>query len=294
MPQTQRIRLLNRRKADTDFLLGRHMRATQRNHQLSLSTANYRKTIDELVKYAKEDLQTYWESGASYNDLIDIYKEYVKDASVLSGQYHLTQRKVWQDFEHEDFPQMTAYREPWSHVLWKQEKGFSNTDFNGLTYKEVMNGQARSGRTIDDLWPKLDTLKDEQDFLTTGIMTAVRESEAGNCESDPTHPTWARVPEGPNTCAFCLMLASRGFVYHTEESAGGLGNTYHDHCQCTVTPSWNGDYELDGYPLKKYQQIYSDAKDAAGKGAHTSSILDAIRRSGSSLVTDAATDDDSD
>lgn len=90
MPQTQRIHLLNRRKADTDFLLGRHMRVTQRNHQLSLSTANYRKTIDELVKYAKEDLQSFWESGASYNDLMAIYKEYVKDASVLSGQYHLT------------------------------------------------------------------------------------------------------------------------------------------------------------------------------------------------------------
>lgn len=188
---------------------------------------------------------------------------------------------------------MTAYKEPWSHVLWKQEKGFSNTDFNGLTYKQVMNGQARSGMTIDDLWPKLDTMKDAQDFLTTGIMTAVRESEAGNCETDPTHPTWARVPEGSHTCAFCLMLASRGFVYHTEESAGGLGNTYHANDQCAVVPSWDGDYKLDGYPLDTYKQIYADAKDAAGKGAHLSTVLDAIRTSGSKLVTDATSPDDS-
>lgn len=43
--------------------------------------------------------------------------------------------------------------------------------------------------------------------LTT-IMTA---------NNDPTGVRYARVPVGP-TCEFCIMLASRGFVYHTHKN----------------------------------------------------------------------------
>ncbi len=35
--------------------------------------------------------------------------------------------------------------------------GFNNTDYNGLTYTQVKNGQSRAGLTIDDLWPDLGT-----------------------------------------------------------------------------------------------------------------------------------------
>jgi hypothetical protein len=41
---------------------------------------------------------------------------------------------------------------------------------------------------------------------------------------------WRRVPE-PKACDFCLMLASRGAVYHTAATAGD-GNDYHRHCRC--------------------------------------------------------------
>lgn len=36
-----------------------------------------------------------------------------------------------------------------------------------------------------------------------------------NAARDPLKPRFARVPGGGETCKFCLMLASRGFVYHT-------------------------------------------------------------------------------
>lgn len=52
---------------------------------------------------------------------------------------------------------------------------------------------------------------------------------------------YARVPTGEETCDFCIMLASRGPVYHTEESAGAYDH-YHAHC---VT----GDTEVSGRGL---------------------------------------------
>lgn len=45
---------------------------------------------------------------------------------------------------------------------------------------------------------------------------------------------YAHVPRG-KTCAFCLMLASRGAVYHSEQPH------YHDHCDCVSVPVFSDD-----------------------------------------------------
>jgi hypothetical protein len=44
---------------------------------------------------------------------------------------------------------------------------------------------------------------------------------------------FARVPMGTHACQFCLMLASRGFVYHSAQTAGEFGH-YHSDCRCKV------------------------------------------------------------
>lgn len=55
---------------------------------------------------------------------------------------------------------------------------------------------------------------------------------------------FARVTSGRNTCPWCLMLAGRGAVYHTRESAGAMGQ-FHRHCSCKIVPSFSGDkYEV--------------------------------------------------
>ena len=48
---------------------------------------------------------------------------------------------------------------------------------------------------------------------------------------------YARVPTGAETCDFCIMLASRGPVYHTPETAGATDH-YHKGCDCRVIPFW--------------------------------------------------------
>ena len=48
---------------------------------------------------------------------------------------------------------------------------------------------------------------------------------------------WARVPVGPTTCSWCVMLAGRGAVYHSKELAqmGTNGKKYHGDCNCAPT-----------------------------------------------------------
>lgn len=52
---------------------------------------------------------------------------------------------------------------------------------------------------------------------------------------DPTSPRWALVPRGAMTCAFCLMLASCGFAYQSDETAGRQMQYHRD---CDIIPSW--------------------------------------------------------
>lgn len=65
---------------------------------------------------------------------------------------------------------------------------------------------------------------------------------------------YARVPMGGETCAFCMMLASRGFVYHSAATAGE-GNHYHHDCRCKVVPGFDG-IKVEGYEVDKYKELY--------------------------------------
>lgn len=70
-----------------------------------------------------------------------------------------------------------------------------------------------------------------------------------NASRDPLRPKYARVPSGSETCRFCLMLASRGFVYHSKKTAGEFGH-YHDNCDCQIVASWDKD-GVEGYDPKE-------------------------------------------
>lgn len=56
-----------------------------------------------------------------------------------------------------------------------------------------------------------------------------------NVRQDDGDVRYARVPQGEKTCDFCIMLASRGPVYWSEESAGAF-TKFHPNCDCKVVP----------------------------------------------------------
>lgn len=91
--------------------------------------------------------------------------------------------------------------------------------------------------------------------MTYEIKKASGESIAYNASLDPIKPKYARVPTGPETCEWCIMLASRGYVYVSAQSAGALTH-WHENCDCVIVPQFDANYQVKGYDPKKYEAIW--------------------------------------
>ena len=193
----------------------------------------------------------------------DAIRDFSRDASQLANEYYDTVRGLWGEYaglELEDFDH-TQLIDP-DRALWQVQGGFNNTDYNGLTYTQVKNGQSRAGLTIDDMWPDLGNPDDAMQFVADMVNAAARLTTQRNMRIDPSKPRWARVPRGARTCAFCTMLASRGFTYLSEDSAG-LEMQYHRDCDCQIVPSW-GRQTLAGYNPERLTAMWQEASKGGG------------------------------
>ena len=71
---------------------------------------------------------------------------------------------------------------------------------------------------------------------------------------------FARVPVGAETCPFCFMLASRGAVYYSKETAGAF-NHFHNDCDCKIVPAFGDfpDYEIvEGYDPASMRDVMAE------------------------------------
>lgn len=118
-----------------------------------------------------------------------------------------------------------------------------------------------------------------------------RSTVARNASHDPARPRFARVPRGAKTCAFCEMLASRGWVYNTEKTAGVDPSHYHDDCDCQVVPEWErGQVHIAGYDPDAMYSRYLDAAGQVGNTTDTKAILAQMRRAYPDAYTDGVVD----
>ena len=76
------------------------------------------------------------------------------------------------------------------------------------------------------------------------VKQAGRDTMGANVDADPYSVGYARIPDG-ESCDFCRMLGSRGFIYHSQESAGGGTmhgtefDSYHPWCNCQIAVSFD-------------------------------------------------------
>jgi hypothetical protein len=77
---------------------------------------------------------------------------------------------------------------------------------------------------------------------TRHVLTGGRKSLLTLLQRDDRAQRWIRVTDG-DPCAFCAMLASRGPVYLSEDSAGFKA---HDHCACTAEPVYHSNAPWPG------------------------------------------------
>lgn len=81
---------------------------------------------------------------------------------------------------------------------------------------------------------------------------------------------YARVPVG-ETCAWCLMLASLGYYYRSEQTALGIDpDHYHAHCDCIAVP-YHGPDAIEGYgdDYEMYFDMYATARDSYRDGDYS-------------------------
>lgn len=91
---------------------------------------------------------------------------------------------------------------------------------------------------------------------------------------------FARVPTGFETCTFCLMLASRGAVYHTRKTAGEF-KRFHRRCDCKIVPGFGDDPDaelVEGVRPKELYERYKQFKEIDEDESLTSADKDAAKR----------------
>lgn len=97
------------------------------------------------------------------------------------------------------------------------------------------------------------------------ILYSGRQTIARNVTLDPSKPRFGRVPTGAQTCAWCSLLASRGFVYLTKETAGIVADHYHDDCNCQIVPQFEGESaHIEGYDPDRLYDMYNVARESSG------------------------------
>lgn len=177
-----------------------------------------------------------------------MFETYADRANQVANDYYDAVRSAWAEAAGVDLPAYTPSRVSADRAFWQIVGGYNSTDHVGLKFVDVINHHSRAGLTMDDLWAmKTDGYgQDEWMNLAADIVgVTARLTAKFNGEHDPSQPRYARVPVGP-TCAFCILMASRGFVYWSEEKAGGRDNRYHKNDDCRIVSSW-GEAHVKGY-----------------------------------------------
>ena len=98
------------------------------------------------------------------------------------------------------------------------------------------------------------------------VKDGARSTVLANAIKDKAAKKWARVPAGTETCAFCHMVASRGWIYATAEAASKAkknGKSFHPGCDCQIVPSFTDeDPIIEGYdPDLLYQRYLFGEKE---------------------------------
>lgn len=86
------------------------------------------------------------------------------------------------------------------------------------------------------------------------VLQPFRETVETSAARDPVRSGVARIPSGPTTCKWCVMIASRGAVYTAETAAGA----WHDHCDCMPTVIRSSDDYPEGHDVDRFRRLYAD------------------------------------
>lgn len=108
------------------------------------------------------------------------------------------------------------------------------------------------------------------------INRAAKVSVWRNGQRDSREVRYARVPTGPETCAWCLMTAGLGFWFMTAEAASHT----HRGCDCQIIPAIGGIQEVHirGYDSTVYRDMWRTANKLRANGDIPADLAERIDR----------------
>ena len=159
--------------------------------------------------------------------------------------------------------------------LAKDLEGFSEVTQKAIVEDvEKVKSRRRQSMTLDEAFEKVaDRVEeavrtlDEEDLVKdrhrgmkvfSDVPDKYRRNSRGELIARPF--AFARVthPNKNGPCGFCAMLASRGPVYKSSESAGIRADRYHDHCFCTCTPVFTSKHWEGKEQQAEYERVYNE------------------------------------
>ena len=120
------------------------------------------------------------------------------------------------------------------------------------------------------------------EYARNDSLRSLNETIMANAKRDRKKGVrFARVPTGRETCTFCLMLAGRGAVYHTRQTAGEFKH-FHRRCDCKVVPGFEDDPDaelVEGYKPKELRDTWKRFEEIDGSEGLNQLEKDAAKRS---------------
>lgn len=141
----------------------------------------------------------------------------------------------------------------------------------------VSANQGRIGALVDKAAPMLAAGDLDGFARACGVAVAneVKRSASrtmlANARRDGAQFAW--VPQGGETCAFCIAVASNGWRYARRGTVEDHADHIHPNCECEFAIRFDGSTEVEGYDPSAYMDVYRDADGATSKDK-----INAIRR----------------
>ncbi|MDR1447693.1 MAG: hypothetical protein LBI63_01835 [Candidatus Ancillula sp.] len=232
----------------------------------------YNKQLDELVDKAVYNhsllLEEYDLKDIGLDEL-NLYTHQLsvnvsQKASTLANKFYSARRVLYEktlDFDLGTYDQQLINSD---YSVYKEFGGGNNIDDGYFLGTRIMDIKAteKGQLLLERLWSKkVDALN--PNLLKNQMYSTARNTLELLSEKDRACEKFARVPRGAKTCAFCIMLASRGFVYKNKSRAGDV-QKFHSVCDCTVVSSWTrkDDPLIKGYKLDAYKIMYENARNS--------------------------------
>ena len=142
----------------------------------------------------------------------------------------------------------------------------------------VVANSGRIGAQVTNAWGLLEG-GDVDGFATAcarAVSNEVKRSASRtmlqNAARDGAEYAW--VPQGGETCAFCITLASNGWQRAKRSTAmGDHADHIHPNCECEFSIRFDKDSGVAGYDPKQYEDEYKDAD-----GRNSKDKINAMRR----------------